>query len=30
MLTHEKIPAAEADSDWLMGVLHGLGDSMEG
>ena len=30
MLTHEKIPAAEADSDWLMVVLHGLGDSMEG
>jgi len=30
MLTHEKIPAAEADSNWLMVVLHGLGDSMEG
>jgi phospholipase/carboxylesterase len=30
MLTHELIPAAEADSKWLMVVLHGLGDSMEG
>lgn len=24
------VPAAEADSRWLMIVLHGLGDSMEG
>ena len=30
MLMHELIPAAEADSKWLMVVLHGLGDSMEG
>lgn len=30
MLTHELIPAAEPDSKWLMVVLHGLGDSMEG
>ena len=30
MLTHELIPAAEADSKWLMVLLHGLGDSMEG
>ncbi len=30
MLTHELIPAVEADSKWLMVVLHGLGDSMEG
>ena len=30
MLTHELISAAEADSKWLMVVLHGLGDSMEG
>lgn len=30
MLTHELIPAAEADSKSLMVVLHGLGDSMEG
>ena len=30
MLDHEHIPAAEADSQWLMVVLHGLGDSMEG
>ena len=30
MLTHELIPAAEADSKWLMVVLHGLGDRMEG
>jgi len=30
MLTHELIPAKEADSKWLMVVLHGLGDSMEG
>lgn len=30
MLTYELIPAAEADSKWLMVVLHGLGDSMEG
>ena len=30
MLTHELIPAGEADSKWLMVVLHGLGDSMEG
>ena len=30
MLTHELIPATEADSKWLMVVLHGLGDSMEG
>jgi len=26
----ELIPATEADSKWLMVVLHGLGDSMEG
>ncbi len=30
MLTHELIPAVEADSKSLMVVLHGLGDSMEG
>ncbi len=30
MLTHELVPAAEVDSKWLMVVLHGLGDSMEG
>ena len=30
MLDTELIPAAEADSKWLMVVLHGLGDSMEG
>ena len=30
MLTHELIPAAEADSKSLMVVLHGLGDSLEG
>ena len=30
MLTHVLIPAAEADSKWLMVVLHGLGDSIEG
>ena len=30
MLTHELIPTAEKDSKWLMVVLHGLGDSMEG
>ena len=30
MLDHEHIPAAEPDSQWLMVVLHGLGDSMEG
>ena len=30
MLTHELVPAAEEDSKWLMVVLHGLGDSMEG
>ena len=30
MLTHELIPAEEPDSKWLMVVLHGLGDSMEG
>jgi phospholipase/carboxylesterase len=30
MLTNEHIPAAEAESPWLMVVLHGLGDSMEG
>ena len=30
MLTHELIPAADKDSKWLMVVLHGLGDSMEG
>ena len=30
MLDTELIPAAEADSEWLMVVLHGLGDSMEG
>ena len=30
MLNTELIPAAEADSKWLMVVLHGLGDSMEG
>jgi phospholipase/carboxylesterase len=30
MLDHEHIPASEPDSQWLMVVLHGLGDSMEG
>ena len=30
MLDTELIPAAESDSKWLMVVLHGLGDSMEG
>jgi len=30
VLDTELIPAAEADSKWLMMVLHGLGDSMEG
>jgi len=30
MLTHRLVPAVEADSKWLMVVLHGLGDSMEG
>jgi phospholipase/carboxylesterase len=30
MLDHEHIPAAEPDSQWLLVVLHGLGDSMEG
>jgi len=30
MLDHEHIPAGEPDSQWLMVVLHGLGDSMEG
>ena len=30
MLTHELIPAADKESPWLMVVLHGLGDSMEG
>ena len=30
MLDHEHIPAAEPNSQWLMVVLHGLGDSMEG
>ena len=30
MLTHELIAAEEADSQWLMVVLHGLGDSLEG
>ena len=30
MLDYEHIPAAEPDSQWLMVVLHGLGDSMEG
>jgi len=30
MLTHELVPATETDSKWLMVVLHGLGDSMEG
>ena len=30
MLDTELIPATEADSKWLMVVLHGLGDSMEG
>ena len=30
MLDTELLPAAEADSKWLMVVLHGLGDSMEG
>ena len=30
MLDHEHIPAAEPESKWLMVVLHGLGDSMEG
>ena len=30
MLDTELIPAAEADSKWLILLLHGLGDSMEG
>jgi len=30
VLDTELIPAAESDSKWLMVVLHGLGDSMEG
>tara|TARA_Y100000758_G_scaffold254333_1_gene191084 strand:- start:51 stop:677 length:627 start_codon:yes stop_codon:yes gene_type:complete len=30
MLNHELIPAVEPDSKWLIVVLHGLGDSMEG
>ncbi len=30
MLDTELIPAVEPDSKWLMVVLHGLGDSMEG
>ena len=30
VLNTELIPAAEADSKWLMVVLHGLGDSMDG
>ena len=30
MLDTELLPASEADSKWLMVVLHGLGDSMEG
>ena len=30
VLDTELILAAEADSEWLMVVLHGLGDSMEG
>ncbi len=30
MLDHEHISAAEPDSQWLMVVLHGLGDSMKG
>ena len=30
MLNTELIPAEEANSEWLMVVLHGLGDSMEG
>lgn len=30
MLNSELIPAKEANSKWLMVVLHGLGDSMEG
>ncbi|SVB50196.1 uncharacterized protein METZ01_LOCUS203050, partial [marine metagenome] len=30
MLDTELIPATESDSKWLMVVLHGLGDSMEG
>lgn len=30
VLDTELIPATEADSKWLMVVLHGLGDSMEG
>jgi phospholipase/carboxylesterase len=30
MLDTELIPATEPDSKWLMVVLHGLGDSMEG
>jgi phospholipase/carboxylesterase len=30
MLDTELIPAIEPDSKWLMVVLHGLGDSMEG
>lgn len=30
MLTTELVPALEKDSQWLMIVLHGLGDSMDG
>ena len=30
MLDTELVPAVEIDSKWLMVVLHGLGDSMEG
>ncbi len=30
MLAHELIPAKEPESKWLMVVLHGLGDSMDG
>jgi phospholipase/carboxylesterase len=30
VLDTELLPASEADSKWLMVVLHGLGDSMEG
>jgi phospholipase/carboxylesterase len=30
MLEAELVPAEEKDSRWLMVVLHGLGDSMEG
>ena len=30
MLDHEHIPAVEPDSKWLIVILHGLGDSMEG